>query len=348
MSKKPIDYRDAGVDIEAGERLVRRIGPAVRSTYRPEVIGDIGGFGGFFALAAGKYRDPVLVSGADGVGTKLRLAFLTGRHETVGIDLVAMCANDIAVHGAEPLFFLDYFATGKLEEGTAAVVIGGIAEGCRQAGCALLGGETAEMPGFYPAGEYDLAGFAVGVVERNRIIDGRGVTPGDVLLGLASSGLHSNGYSLARRIVEDARWRLEDSPAGLGTTLADALLAPTRIYVKPMLSLAARVPVKAFAHITGGGIPGNVPRVMPKGTRALIDTGAWTRRPRRSPPAQGAWRRTRCSGPSTADRPGRSWRRGRGRGAARRWRRRGDRTRDRRGRRGEGRPRSSSRGRAFS
>jgi phosphoribosylformylglycinamidine cyclo-ligase len=277
--KKPMDYRAAGVDIDAGDRLVRMIGPAVRSTYRPEVIGDIGGFGGFFALAAGKYRDPVLVSGADGVGTKLKLAFLTGRHDTVGIDLVAMCANDIAVHGAEPLFFLDYFATGRLEESTAAVVIGGIAEGCRQAGCALLGGETAEMPGFYPAGEYDLAGFAVGVVERDRIIDGRGVAPGDIILGLASSGLHSNGYSLARRIVEDAGWALEESPAGLGTTLADALLAPTRIYVKPMRSLLARVPVKAFAHITGGGIPGNVPRVMPEGTAALIDKGAWTRPP---------------------------------------------------------------------
>lgn len=277
--KKPIDYRAAGVDIEAGDRLVKKIGPAVRSTYRPEVIGDIGGFGGFFALAAGKYRDPVLVSGADGVGTKLRIAFLTGRHDTVGIDLVAMCANDIAVHGAEPLFFLDYFATGKLDEGTAAVVIGGIAEGCRQAGCALLGGETAEMPGFYPAGEYDLAGFAVGAVERDRIIDGRGVTPGDVLLGLVSSGLHSNGYSLARRIVDDAGWGLNDSPEGLGMTLADALLAPTRIYVKPMLVLIARAPVKAFAHITGGGIPGNVPRVMPEGTRAMIDPGSWTRPP---------------------------------------------------------------------
>ncbi len=277
--KKPIDYRAAGVNIEAGDRLVRTIGPAVRSTYRPEVIGDIGGFGGFFALAAGKYRDPVLVSGADGVGTKLKIAFLTGRHDTVGIDLVAMCANDIAVHGAEPLFFLDYFATGKLDEATAAAVIGGIAEGCRRAGCALLGGETAEMPGFYPGGEYDLAGFAVGVVERERIIDGRAVAPGDAILGLASSGLHANGYSLARRIVEDAKWRLDESPAGLGTTLADALLAPTRIYVKPMLALAATVPVKAFAHITGGGIPGNVPRVMPEGTRALIDPAAWTRPP---------------------------------------------------------------------
>jgi phosphoribosylformylglycinamidine cyclo-ligase len=277
--KKPIDYRAAGVDIEAGDRLVERIGPAVRSTYRSEVIGDIGGFGGFFALAAGKYRDPVLVSGTDGVGTKLRIAFRAGRHDTVGIDLVAMCVNDIAVHGAEPLFFLDYFATGKLDERTAVVVIGGIAEGCRQAGCALLGGETAEMPGFYPAGEYDLAGFAVGVVEREGIIDGRGVAPGDVILGLASTGLHSNGYALARKIVDDAGLRLDDAPAGLGGTLGDALLVPTRIYVKSLRALTARVHVKALAHITGGGIPGNVPRVMPEGTRAIVDLGAWTRPP---------------------------------------------------------------------
>ena len=277
--KKPIDYRAAGVDIEAGDRLVERIGPAVRSTYRPEVIGDIGGFGGFFALAAGKYRDPVLVSGTDGVGTKLRVAFLAGRHDTVGIDLVAMCVNDIAVHGAEPLFFLDYFATGKLDEGTAAVVIAGIAEGCRQAGCALLGGETAEMPGFYPAGEYDLAGFAVGVVEREGIIDGRGVAPGDVILGLASTGLHANGYALARKILDDAGLRLDDTPAGLAGTLGDALLVPTRIYVKSLRAFTARVHVKALAHVTGGGIPGNVPRVMPEGTRAIIDLNTWTRPP---------------------------------------------------------------------
>jgi phosphoribosylformylglycinamidine cyclo-ligase len=278
--KEPLDYRAAGVDIEAGDRLVQRIGPAVRATFRPEVLGDLGGFGGFFALPPGKYREPVLVSGTDGVGTKLKIAFMTGRHDTVGIDLVAMCANDIAVHGAEPLFFLDYFATGRLDPETAATVIGGIAEGCRRAGCALLGGETAEMPGFYAEGEYDLAGFAVGVVERRRLIDGRAVAPGDVILGLASNGLHANGYALVRKVVfERAKLAVDDAPAGLGETLAEALLTPTRIYAKALLALAARVRVKGLAHVTGGGLPGNVPRAMAPGTRARIHLSAWPRPP---------------------------------------------------------------------
>jgi phosphoribosylformylglycinamidine cyclo-ligase len=278
--KEPLDYRAAGVDIEAGDRLVQRIGPAVRSTFRPEVLGDLGGFGGFFVLPPGKYREPVLVSGTDGVGTKLKIVFMTGRHDTIGMDLVAMCANDIAVHGAEPLFFLDYFATGKLDPETAATVIGGIAEGCRRAGCALVGGETAEMPGFYAEGEYDLAGFAVGVVERGRLIDGRAVAPGDAILGLASSGLHANGYALVRKVIfERAKLAVDDTPAGFGETLADALLTPTRIYAKALLALAARVRVKGLAHVTGGGLPGNVPRAMAPGTRARIHLSAWPRPP---------------------------------------------------------------------
>jgi phosphoribosylformylglycinamidine cyclo-ligase len=258
-----LSYRDAGVDIEAGDELVEKIKPHARRTMRPEVLAGIGGFGALCEVPR-KYRHPVLVSGTDGVGTKLKLAFSLGRHDTVGIDLVAMSVNDVLVQGAEPLFFLDYYACGKLDTAVAAQVIAGIARGCELAGCALIGGETAEMPGMYPAGEYDLAGFCVGVVEKERIIDGRGVVPGDVLLGLASSGAHSNGYSLIRRIVERAQPPFD-------------LLEPTRIYVKPVLSLLERVPVKAMAHITGGGLTGNVPRVLPRGTKAVIRKAAWPR-----------------------------------------------------------------------
>jgi phosphoribosylformylglycinamidine cyclo-ligase len=268
-------YRDAGVDIDEGDRLVDLIKPLARPTLRPEVLAGIGGFGGLFALDTKKYRNPVLVSGTDGVGTKLKLAFLTGRHDTVGIDLVAMSVNDVAVTGAEPLFFLDYFATGRLRAEQAAQVVKGIAEGCRQAGCALIGGETAELPGFYAEGEYDLAGFAVGVVERDRILDGRSVAPGDALVGVASTGLHSNGYSLARKVLLE-RHGLSDRPAELsGRTLGDALLEPTRIYARDLLALLEEVPLKAAAHITGGGLPGNVPRNLPDGTRAVIRGGTW-------------------------------------------------------------------------
>jgi len=268
-------YRDAGVDIDEGDRLVELIKPVARPTLRPEVLAGIGGFGGLFALDREKYREPVLVSGTDGVGTKLKVAFLSGRHDTVGIDLVAMCVNDVAVVGAEPLFFLDYFATGKLRADQAAEVVRGIAEGCLQAGCALIGGETAELPGFYQEGEYDLAGFAVGVVERSRILDGRTVVPGDVLVGVASTGLHSNGYSLARQALFP-RFGLSDRPAELGgRTVGEVLLAPTRIYAKDVLALVERVPVKSVAHITGGGLPGNVPRNLPEGTRAVVREGSW-------------------------------------------------------------------------
>lgn len=278
--KKPLDYRDAGVDIDAAERLIRRIRTSVRDTYRPEVLGDLGSFGGLFALPPGKYREPVLVSGTDGVGTKLRIAFLTDRHDTIGIDLVAMCVNDIAAHGAEPLFFLDYFATGKLDEEKGARVIAGIAKGCKQAGCALIGGETAEMPGFYPEGEYELAGFAVGVVEREKMITGESVAPGDVIIGLASSGLHANGFSLARKVIlERERLALDAHPRGLPATLGELLLTPTRIYAAPLMALTARIPVKGLAHITGGGLPGNIPRTMPKGTCAYLHTESWPRPP---------------------------------------------------------------------
>jgi phosphoribosylformylglycinamidine cyclo-ligase len=272
-----LTYRDAGVDIDEGDRLVELIKPIARPTLRPEVVAGIGGFGGLFALDLKKWKEPVLVSGTDGVGTKLKIAFAADRHATVGIDLVAMCVNDIAVIGAEPLFFLDYFATGKLAVAQAVEVVRGIAEGCRQSGCALIGGETAELPGFYGGGEYDLAGFAVGCVERSRILDGRGVAPGDLVLGIASSGLHSNGYSLARKALLD-RHALDWAPSELqGLTLADALLAPTRIYAKDVMALLERVKVKSLAHVTGGGLPGNVPRNLPEGTRAVLDARRWTR-----------------------------------------------------------------------
>lgn len=269
-------YRDAGVDIDAGDEFVDRISPLVRSTFRPEVLTDLGGFGGLFQLQAHRYANPVLVSGTDGVGTKLKVAFLMDRHETVGIDLVAMCVNDIAVSGAEPLFFLDYFATGKLALTTAEAVLKGITEGCRQAGCALIGGETAEMPSFYPAGEYDLAGFAVGVVDRSKIIDGRTIAPGDVLIGLASTGLHSNGYSLARRVLfEQAKLTVASRVPELDRPLGDILLTPTRIYAKQILTLVQEFPIKGIAHITGGGITENLPRVFPSGVRALVRRKAW-------------------------------------------------------------------------
>lgn len=263
----PLSYRDAGVDIDAGDALVEAIKPYARRTLRPEVLAGIGGFGALCRIPR-KYRQPVLVSGTDGVGTKLKLAFALERHDTVGIDLVAMSVNDVLVQGAEPLFFLDYYACGKLDAGVAARVVKGIARGCELAGCALIGGETAEMPGMYPEGEYDLAGFCVGVVERKKIIHGRSIRPGDVLLGLASSGAHSNGYSLIRRIVERAR----PEAAMLG-----ALMEPTRIYVKPVLKLLRSVQVKGLAHITGGGLTGNVPRALPRNTRAVIRMGSWPR-----------------------------------------------------------------------
>jgi phosphoribosylformylglycinamidine cyclo-ligase len=267
-----LSYRDAGVDIDAGDALVERIKPFAKRTMRPEVLAGIGGFGALVELPK-RYREPVLVSGTDGVGTKLKLAFVLNRHDTVGIDLVAMSVNDVLVQGAEPLFFLDYFACGRLDVEVATQVVKGIAAGCEQAGCALIGGETAEMPGMYPDGEYDLAGFCVGVVEKSRVIDGRGIAPGDAVLGLASSGAHSNGYSLIRRIVARAQ---PDLAADLdGRPLGEALLAPTRIYVKPVLALLAEVPVKGIAHITGGGLVENVPRVLPEGVRAVLDRRAW-------------------------------------------------------------------------
>lgn len=270
-------YREAGVDIDAGDQFVDRIGPLVRSTFRPEVLTDLGGFGGLFRFQAHRYADPVLVSGTDGVGTKLKIAFLMDRHDTVGVDLVAMCVNDIAVSGAEPLFFLDYFATGKLAVPKAEAVLRGITDGCRQAGCALIGGETAEMPSFYADGEYDLAGFAVGVVDRPNIIDGRTIAPGDVLVGLSSTGLHSNGYSLARRVLFDkAGLTIDSMLPGLDRPLGEVLLTPTRIYVKAILALAAELPVKGIAHITGGGITENLPRVLPGAVCAKIVRGSWS------------------------------------------------------------------------
>jgi phosphoribosylformylglycinamidine cyclo-ligase len=269
-----LTYKDAGVDIDAGNALVQRIKPAVAATRRPGMLSGIGGFGGLFEIPPG-YRRPVLVAGADGVGTKLKLAIETGRHDSVGIDLVAMCVNDVIVQGAEPLFFLDYYATGSLDVEVAVAVIEGIAAGCRQAGAALLGGETAELPGFYQPGDYDLAGFCVGIVEHDKIIDGSNVAAGDAIIGIASSGLHSNGYSLARKVLERSG-AAHDMPLD-GLPLIDRLIAPTRIYVKPLLALFAEVEVHALAHITGGGLPENLPRVLPEGLMATIDRGSWRR-----------------------------------------------------------------------
>ncbi|HZS33181.1 MAG TPA: phosphoribosylformylglycinamidine cyclo-ligase [Methylomirabilota bacterium] len=271
-----LTYRLSGVDLAAGDAAVRRLAPWARATYRPEVLGDIGGFGGFFRIPPA-YRQPVLVAGTDGVGSKLRVAFLAGRHDTVGIDLVAMSVNDVLVHGAEPLVFLDYIGIGRLEPRVVTAVVRGVAAGCQQAGCALIGGETAELPDFYAPGEYDLAGFAVGVVERRRLLTGRRVRPGDAILGLASSGLHSNGYSLARKVVfERLGLTVKDRVPELGATVGQALLTPTRIYVRPVLALLrAGVPVHAMVHVTGGGLTGNLPRVLPPGCRAEIRLGAW-------------------------------------------------------------------------
>ncbi|MDI3306149.1 MAG: phosphoribosylformylglycinamidine cyclo-ligase [Acetobacteraceae bacterium] len=271
-----LTYRDAGVDIDAGDALVEAIKPLAKATSRSGSMGGLGGFGALFDPRAAGFTDPVLVSSTDGVGTKLRVAIDAGLHDTVGIDLVAMCVNDLVVQGAEPLFFLDYFATGKLRLEQARAVIAGIAEGCRQAGCALVGGETAEMPGMYAAEDYDLAGFAVGAVERGNLLPRGDIGPGDVLLGLASSGVHSNGFSLVRRIVAAGGLSLADpAPFAPGTTLGQALLAPTRIYVKSLLALHRAGLLKAAAHITGGGLPGNLPRVLPQGVEAVVDAAAW-------------------------------------------------------------------------
>ncbi len=272
-NKAPLTYRDAGVDIDAGEKLVDNIKSMVDSTRRPEVLGGLGGFGGLFELPLDRYRQPVLVSGTDGVGTKLKLAIEAGIYDSVGIDLVAMCVNDVLVAGAEPLFFLDYYATGKLDPEAAAQVVSGIAEGCRQAGAALIGGETAEMPGMYAAGDFDLAGFTVGIVEKDAILDSNRVQVGDVIIGLASSGPHSNGYSLIRKILEvgghDLHKQFGDS------TLVHTLLTPTRIYVKSLLPLLGALPVHALAHITGGGLPENIVRVLPENCAATLDSKAW-------------------------------------------------------------------------
>ncbi len=278
-SSPSLSYRDAGVDIDAGNRLVERIKPIARRTMRPGVLAGLGGFGALFELPLSRYREPVLVSGTDGVGTKLRLAIELGRHDSVGIDLVAMCANDLVVQGAEPLFFLDYFATGKLDVDTAEQVIAGIGRGCELAGAALIGGETAEMPGMYADGDYDIAGFCVGVVEKSAIIDGSRVAVGDTLIGIASSGPHSNGYSLIRKILAHGKADLAAPFAGAtpDLTLGAALLAPTRIYVRNVLALNEQVALRAIAHITGGGLIENLPRVLPDGTRARIDAGSWQR-----------------------------------------------------------------------
>jgi len=271
-----VDYKASGVDIDAGNETVRRIRSLARSTFTPAVLSEIGSFGGLFTLDRERYREPVLVSSADGVGTKLKVAFMTGRHGTVGADLVNHCVNDILVQGAEPLFFLDYLATGRLDPAVAEEVVGGIAGACRENGCALLGGETAEMPGFYADGEYDIAGFIVGIVERSRVIDGRSIVPGDVIIGLPSAGLHTNGYSLARRVLfETVGWTADTVVPELGATVGDALLAPHRSYLPVMRPLLPRQTLKGLAHITGGGITENLPRVLPEGCSAEIDLGTW-------------------------------------------------------------------------
>jgi phosphoribosylformylglycinamidine cyclo-ligase len=274
MISKPLTYKDAGVDIDAGNALVERIKPLVARTARKEVLTGLGGFGGLFALAPGQYEEPVLVSGTDGVGTKLKLAQQLGRHDSIGIDLVAMCVNDVIVQGAEPLFFLDYFACGRLDVDIAADVIAGIAEGCERAGAALIGGETAEMPDMYAEGEYDLAGFCVGAVERRHLIDGSSIAEDDVVIGIASSGPHSNGYSLIRRILDAAGAAEID-----GRPAADCLLTPTRIYAKPILALMQRITIRGVAHVTGGGITENLPRVLPAGLHAEVETESWQQGP---------------------------------------------------------------------
>jgi phosphoribosylformylglycinamidine cyclo-ligase len=280
LSEQRITYKDAGVDIKAGNSFVSMIKPLVKATSRPEVMADIGGFGGLFSLNTAKYKNPVLVSGTDGVGTKLKIAFMADRHDTVGIDLVAMCVNDIIVQGAEPLFFLDYLATGRLLPEKAADIVKGIAEGCKQAGCALIGGETAEMPGFYADGEYDVAGFAVGVVDRDNIIDGSGIAVGNHLIGIASSGLHSNGYSLARKLIfERMGLSLDSQLTGTGRTVCEELLTPTLIYTRSIMNLIKDFRINGIAHITGGGLLENIPRILPTGCKASIHLNRWERQP---------------------------------------------------------------------
>jgi phosphoribosylformylglycinamidine cyclo-ligase len=276
MSQKPLTYADAGVSIDAGNALIKTISPLARSTARPGADAELGGFGGFFDLKAAGYSDPLLVAANDGVGTKLKLAIETARHDGVGIDLVAMCANDLIVQGAEPLFFLDYYATGKLDQTVASAVVASIADGCRQAGCALIGGETAEMPGMYSDGDYDLAGFCVGAVERDNVLTGEDIRAGDVILGLASSGVHSNGFSLVRRIIADRNWDLGQAlPDQRGQSLGEALLEPTRIYVRSLLPIVQERKIKGLAHITGGGLLENIPRILPEGCRAMLDAARW-------------------------------------------------------------------------
>lgn len=276
MPKKKDAYAEAGVSIDAGNRFVDMIRPMVKAASRPEVLTEIGGFGGLFGLRSDKYKNPVLVSSTDGVGTKLKIAFMMDRHDTVGIDLVAMCVNDVVVQGAEPLFFLDYFATGKLHPEKAAQVIKGIAEGCKDAGCALIGGETAEMPSFYKEGEYDIAGFTVGIVDQDNLIDGSSINVGNKIIGIASSGLHSNGYSLVRKVCfEKLKLKIDDNIPELGKTIGEELLTPTRIYVKSILHLVKEFKISGMAHITGGGFTENIPRVVPKSCKARINIGSW-------------------------------------------------------------------------
>ena len=276
MAKNSITYKDAGVDIEAGNEFVRRIKPIVKTTDRPGVVGGIGGFGGLFSIDKSKYKDPILVSGTDGVGTKLKIAFMMDKHDTIGIDLVAMCANDVIVSGAEPLFFLDYYAMGKLDVGKSEQIIKGIAEGCRQAGCSLLGGETAEMPGLYSKEDYDLAGFVVGIVDKDKIIDGSKIKVGDAVIGIASSGVHSNGYSLVRKIFfEKLKLKPNDHVPEFDCTVGEELLKPTKIYVKSTLEIIKEFEIKGIAHITGGGFTDNIPRVLPKGVSVKINKGSW-------------------------------------------------------------------------
>jgi phosphoribosylformylglycinamidine cyclo-ligase len=276
MSSTPLTYADSGVSIDAGNALVKAIGPLAKTTARPGADAELGGFGGLFDLKAAGFSDPLLVAANDGVGTKLKLAVELGRHDGIGIDLVGMCANDLIVQGAEPLFFLDYYATGKLDPAAAEAVVTSIARGCREAGCALIGGETAEMPGMYAEGDYDLAGFCVGAVERDRLLTGAHISSGDVILGLASSGVHSNGFSLVRRIVEERGWKLaEQFPSLGGRTLGEALLEPTRIYIRPLLPLVQQSKIKGLAHITGGGLLENIPRVLPDDCHAIVDTDSW-------------------------------------------------------------------------
>lgn len=276
MTEQGLTYSQAGVDITKGNEAVELMKPLVKSTFRPEVVTDLGGFGGLFALNKDQYEEPILISGTDGVGTKLKVAFDLNRHNTIGIDAVAMCVNDILVNGAEPLFFLDYLAVGKLEPQQVADIVSGVAEGCRQSGCALIGGETAEMPGFYAADEYDVAGFAVGIVDKPRIIDGHTITDGDIVLGLPSVGLHSNGYSLARKVLlETAGYALDAHIEELAEPLGETLLKPTRIYVKTIQALMAKATIKGMAHITGGGLLENIPRVLPANCQVQIQEGSW-------------------------------------------------------------------------